>query len=210
MGELDFAALRKAMVVSQLRTSDVNDERIVLAMSRVRREEYVPAERQASAYIDRPVPLGHGRMLNPPLVTGRLLVLADVQPGEKVLLIGAATGYTAAVLAELGAQVVAVEQDDLGGAAAAGVTMVNGPLNAGAPAHAPYDAIIVEGAVEQVPQALTDQLAEGGRIALGFVDRGVCHMALGRKYGGHVGYDSRFDMDMAVLPGFERERGFSF
>lgn len=213
MGDLDFAALRSAMVVSQLRTSDVNDERVIAAMARVPREAFLPASRAASAYIDRAVPLGNGRMLNPPLATGRIIVAADVQAGDKVLLIGAAGGYTAAVLADMGAHVVAVEPDaQIGGTAPmpGAVTLVRGPLAAGAPDHAPYDVILVDGAVDAVPASLTDQMAQNGRIVTGVIDRGVTRLIRGRKVGGALGYTSLFDMEMAVLPGFSAPAGFAF
>lgn len=213
MGDLDFAALRAAMVDSQLRTSDVTDASVVAAMAQVARENYVPAGRRASAYIDRVIPLGNGRAVNPPLATGRLLVAADVRPGDKVLLIGAAGGYTAAVLDAMGAQVVAVEEaEGLGGEASLpkGVTLVKGPLAKGAPKHGPYDVLLIDGAVEQLPAALTDQLAEGGRIACGINDKGVCRVEAGRKIAGHIGLASLYDMEMTTLPGFAPPPSFQF
>ena len=122
------------MVESQLRTSDVDDPRVIAVMARVPREDFVPAQRRAMAYVDRPIPLGSGRALNPPLVTGRLLKEAQVEAGDKVLLIGAATGYAAALLTGLGATVTAVEEEGVADIAAPGVSLVRGPLNAGAPA----------------------------------------------------------------------------
>ena len=105
MTEQNFSSMRTAMVESQLRTSDVDDQRVIAAMAHVAREDFVPAERRAMTYIDRPIPLDGGRSLNPPLVVGRLLKEAQIAEGDKVLLIGAATGYSAALLARLGAQV---------------------------------------------------------------------------------------------------------
>lgn len=213
MSELDFAALRAAMVSSQLRTSDVSDTAVIAAMASVPREAYIPAARAASAYIDRPIPLGSGRALNPPLATGRLLTAAAIAAGDKVLLIGAAGGYAAALIAAMGAQVVAVEQDEgLGGSGAlpAGVIRVKGSLAKGAPAHAPYDVLVIDGAVEQIPAALLDQLADGARIATGIVDRGVTRIESGRKVAGAAGFTRLFDMEMAVLPGFERPKSFAF
>lgn len=213
MGDLDFAALRAAMVDSQLRTSDVTEPRVVAAMAQVAREDYVPAGRRASAYIDRAIPLGAGRAMNPPLATGRLLVAADIRPGDKVLLIGAAGGYAAALLDAMGAQVVAVEETDgLGGEARLpkGVMLVKGTLAKGAPKQAPYDVLLIDGAVEQLPTALTDQLADGGRIACGINENGVCRVEAGRKVAGHVGLASLFDMEMATLPGFAPAPSFQF
>ena len=212
MTEQDYASMRAAMVDSQLRTSDVSEARVIEAMATVPREAFVPAARRAMAYTDRAVPLGGGRALNPPLATGRLLNEACVKRGEKVLLIGAATGYAAALLAHLGADVTAVEQDEalVAQAGGAGAAPVQAPLNGGAPDKAPYDVIILDGAVEELPAAIVDQLAEGGRLVAGIVEGGVVRLCLGRKSGGAFGYSSLADIDMVVLPGFAKARGFVF
>ncbi|WP_414712369.1 protein-L-isoaspartate O-methyltransferase family protein [Sphingomonas sp.] len=209
-------AARHAMVVSQLRTSDVSDTRVVEAMAAVPRERFVPGH-DVLAYRDTLLPLPGGRMQNTPLATGRLLTEAAIAPGDKVLLIGAAAGYTAAVLARLAAQVVAVESDSvLAGLArtaladVAGVTLIEGDLAAGHADGAPYDVLVVDGAVETLPESLVDQLRPGGRIATGIVDRGVTRLASGvRTTGGH-GLADFADIDCAVLPGFARPRGFQF
>lgn len=212
MTEQNYASMRAAMVDSQLRTSDVSEPRVIEAMSSVPREAFVPAERRAMAYIDRPVPLGGGRALNPPLATGRLLSEACVKPGEKVLLIGAATGYAAALLNHIGANVTAVEQDEKLAAQAlgAGITPVQAPLNAGAPDNGPYDVIVIDGAVEELPPAIVDQLGDGGRLTAGIIEGGVVRLCHGRKSGGAFGYTNLADIDMAVLPGFAKARGFVF
>lgn len=207
--ETSFAQTRAAMVESQLRTSDVSDARVIAAMAAVPREAFVPADKVAMAYTDRPVRLAGGRALNPPLAVGRLLTEAGVQPGNKVLLIGAATGYTAAVLAEIGAIVTAVEED----AALPSPGMdgfVIAPLTVGAPEGGPYDVILIDGAVDEIPAALIDQLAEGGRLATGVVDRGVTRLCVGRKAGGYFGLARLADLEMVVLPGFAQPAGFVF
>lgn len=211
MTEQNFSSMRSAMVESQLRTSDVDDQRVIAAMARVPRERFVPVERRAMAYVDRSVPLGNGRALNPPLATGRLLSELRIQPGESILLIGAATGYAAALLSAMGAIVTAVEEE--GGPQAdvqPGVTLVRGPLAAGAPAGAPFDVLIVDGAIADLPAALVDQLGEDGRIATGIVERGVTRLCTGRKAGGAFGLASLVDMEMALLPGFSEPEGFVF
>lgn len=211
MTEQNFSSMRSAMVESQLRTSDVDDQRVIAAMARVPRERFVPAERRAMAYVDRSVPLGNGRALNPPLATGRLLSELRIQPGESILLIGAATGYAAALLSAMGAIVTAVEEE--GGPRAdvqPGVTLVRGPLAAGAPAGAPFDVLIVDGAIADLPAALVDQLGEDGRIATGIVERGVTRLCTGRKSGGAFGLASLVDMEMVLLPGFSEPEGFVF
>ncbi len=212
MTDQDFSSMRAAMVDSQLRTSDVNDPRIIAAIMAVPREAFVPSERRAMAYIDRPVPLGAGRALNPPLATGRMLVEAGVKPGDKVLLIGAATGYAAKVLTELGAVVTAVEEDGALAetAQAAGISVKHGPLAQGAPEGAPYDVIIIDGLVEHVPQPLIDQLAEGGRLATGLLDGGVSRLCVGRKAGGAFACVRIADIEMPALPGFSLPARFTF
>ena len=111
MSDLDFQAMRRAMVVSQLRTNAVNDPRVTAAIEAVAREDFVPAERRAVAYVDRAVPLSGARALNPTLVTARLIVEAGIGADDKVLIVGAASGYAAAVVAGLAASVVALESD---------------------------------------------------------------------------------------------------
>ena len=210
MTEQNFSSMRTAMVESQLRTSDVDDQRVIAAMARVPREDFVPAERRAMTYIDRPIPLSGGRALNPPLVTGRLLKEAHVEEGDHVLLIGAATGYSAALLDALGARVTAVEEVD--GPEPSGVSgsLVRGPLGAGAPENAPYDVLFIDGAVEEVPAALVQQLADGARVVTGIVERGVTRLCSGRVASGVLGLASLADIEMVVLPGFAAPEKFIF
>lgn len=216
LSETGAAAMRAAMIDSQLRTNDVIDPDVVAAMAAVPREAFVPAALSGVAYMDRAIALGDGRALNPPLVTGRLLVEAAVRPGMRVLLVGAATGYTAALLAKLGAEVHAVEERaDLieAARAAAGdsaITWTQGPLAAGAPKAAPFDRIIIEGAVETLPDALVAQLAEGGRIVAARRDGSVSRLVQGVKAGGTVALRAFADMDVAPLPGFAAPKGFRF
>jgi len=208
--EQNFSSMRAAMVENQLRTSDVDDQRVIAVMARVPREDFLPAERRAMAYIDRAVPLWDGRALNPPVATGRLLKEAQVEPGDRVLLIGAATGYGAALLAELGASVTAVEEEGGPEISVPGVTVVRGPLNAGAADGAPYDLLFIDGAVQNVPAALVAQLAEGGRVVTGLAERGVTRLCSGRAVAGALGLARLADMEMAVLPGFAEPERFTF
>jgi protein-L-isoaspartate(D-aspartate) O-methyltransferase len=217
VSELDFTAMRAAMVSSQLRTNNVSDPRIVAAMEAVARERFVPAERAALAYIDVPIPLSDGRALNAPLVTARLIAESGIRAGEKVLLVAAATGYAAALLAELGAKVTALEVDEALAAAARaalgklpGVAQVTGPLEAGWRKGAPYDVILIDGAIEVVPAAIAAQLAVDGRLLTGLVDNGVTRLALGRKAGQSVGLVPFADLETVRLPGFAAPSGFSF
>ena len=210
MTEQNFSSMRAAMVESQLRTSDVDDPRVVAVMAKVPREEFVPAERRAAAYIDRPVPLGNGRALNAPLATGRLLKEARVELGDRALLIGAATGYSAALLTELGAKVTAVEEEGGPDMAVGVANVVRGPLAQGAPGGAPYDLLFIDGAVEEVPAALVEQLADGARVVTGLADRGVTRLCSGRVVEGLLGLARLADIEMVVLPGFGAPKAFTF
>lgn len=212
-----FAAGRRAMVESQLRTNDVNEPELLAAILAVPREAFLPAERRSAAYIDRAVPLGAGRALNPPLATARLLAEANVAPGDHVLLIGAATGYAAAVLARLNCSVVAVEEDAALVAAArtalddyAGVTIVEGPLAGGHAAGGPYDLLFVDGAIDSVPDALIAQLRVGGRAVFASVERGVTRLCAGARSAGGFGARAFADSEAVVLPGFAAPKSFTF
>ncbi|SIO23389.1 protein-L-isoaspartate(D-aspartate) O-methyltransferase [Parasphingorhabdus marina DSM 22363] len=217
MGQENFREMRKAMVVSQLRTTDVSDPLVIAAMSEVPREDFVPAASRNVAYSDRGVSVGNNRSLNAPLSTGRLLTAAELRPDDRVLLIGAATGYTAAVLSRIVGQVTAVEQsarlvtkaeENLEGLA--NVTVHKGELDAGCADSAPYSVIVVDGVIEQVPDALVAQLEPEGRLVAAIADRGVARLALGRKAGNIVGYQYFADCGGIVLPGFETAQGFEF
>lgn len=214
MTEQNFEQMRQAMVVSQLRTTGVNDPRVVAVMREVPRERFVPADKVSLAYADLPLPLGGGRALNPPMVTGLLLTEAQVAPGEKVLLVGAASGYTAALLEKLGAEVVAVEEDAelaaTGKALVPGASWVKGALRSGSKKGAPYALIMLDGAVEEIPQTLIDQLAEGGRLVGAVVDRGVTRLVSGVRAGRGFGTSAFADADAAPLPGFAKPQAFSF
>jgi protein-L-isoaspartate(D-aspartate) O-methyltransferase len=212
-----FQAMRQAMVTSQLRTTAVNDTRVIAAMARLEREAFVPAERVALAYAETPVPLGRGRGLNPPMATGRLLTEAYLRREDRVLLIGAATGYAAALLAGIVQEVTAVEVDPVLAAHAraaladlANVTLIEGPLEAGHPALAPYDVLMIDGAVEAVPEALIAQVAIDGRVVTGLIDRGVRRLAAGRRSAHGFGLNDFADADCVPLPGFAQPVGFRF
>jgi protein-L-isoaspartate(D-aspartate) O-methyltransferase len=213
----DFLAMRQAMVSSQLRTTGVNDPRVVAAMGEVPRERFVPGAVRAFAYVDRRLALGRGRFQNAPEATGKLLTELYLRPDDEVLLIGAAGGYTAAVLAVLVRSVVAVESDpELAAAATAelagtpSVTVRQGPLPEGAPEAGPFDVIVIDGAVEHIPQPLLEQLKPMGRVATGILDHGVTRLTVGRRSPGGFGASAFADVDCVPLPGFERPRAFTF
>lgn len=217
MTDQNFTAMRRAMVESQLRTNDVNDPVLLEAILSVPREAFLPETRRASAYIDRSVPLGDGRALNPPLATARLLVEAGINLGDNVLLVGAATGYAAALLARLGCSVVALEEDasllaqaKTALAGYAGVTLAAGPLAKGHAKCAPYDVVVVDGAIEAMPDTLVAQLKVGGRAVFASAERGVTRLCLGVRSAGGFGARAFVDSEAAVLPGFAAPKGFTF
>jgi protein-L-isoaspartate(D-aspartate) O-methyltransferase len=209
MSGLDFDQLRRAMVSNQLRTNRVTDAAVLAAMDVVPRERFVSEDQAGVAYRDITVPLGEGRALNPPIATGRLLNAARPQAGERVLVIGSATGYVAALLEEMGCIVTALEQAP-SLIARATVTTVEGPLAEGWPDAAPYDLIYIDGAVEQVSQAIIDQLVDNGRLVGAIVERGVSRLVFGRRVAGGFGLDAFADVEAAPLPGFAPAPVFSF
>lgn len=208
----DFAAARQAMVDSQLRPEGVSDPAVIAAMSAVPRENFVPDEQKALAYVDRAIPLGEGRALPAPAVLGRLLNALAALPGERALVVGAATGYSAAVLARMGLKVTAVDASAslVEAARKNKVVVAEGPLAEGSSKGAPFDLILIDGAVEYIPDALVEQLEEGGRIGGAILEQGVTRLFIGRRVGGGFGFQPIADASTPVLPGFERPRAFTF
>lgn len=215
----DFAAARRNMIDGQLRPNRVIDPALLAAMTELPREAFLPADRRAVAYVDDDVPLGGGRWLMEPMVLARLIQAA--QPGEtdKALVVGAGCGYGAAVLSKLVASVVAIESEErLLGLAKAGLDatgcaaeLASGDPLAGAPKRGPFDVILIEGAVSQIPAALTAQLAEGGRlvaVVAGAGGLGQAHLV--RKDGGVASGRVLFDAAAPLLPGAGVRPGFSF
>lgn len=212
MTEHNFEPMRRAMVASQLRTTGTNDPRVLAAMGEVPRERFMPAERLPLAYADALVPLKPGRDLNSPMALGRLLTEAAPRAGERALAVAVATGYAAAVLARLVGRCTAVEADEELAAAARRnlegyeVDLVEGALAEGGP----YDLILIDGAVEHVPDDLVARLAEGGRLATGLLENGVTRLAIGRRAGEGFGLTAFADAATAILPGFAKPRAFRF
>ena len=169
----DFSTRRVMMVDTQVRPSDVTKFPIIAAMLAIPRESFVPVAQREAAYVGLNLPLSPGRVVLEARTLAKLLDFLDIKPGDRVMDLGSGYGYAAAVLAEMGAHVVAVEEDaamaDAARAHLPGVTVVTGPLHAGAASNGPYDAIVVQGAVEQVPDAILAQLKDGGRIGALFM-----------------------------------------
>jgi protein-L-isoaspartate(D-aspartate) O-methyltransferase len=224
-GNVDYATQRKNMVESQVRPSDVTDRRIIRAMLELPREVFVPERFRALAYMDGPVPLtpaghtGARRALLSARVLAKLVQAAEISSTAAVLDIGAGTGYSSALLAQLAGRVVALESDGTLAAAARdalrqvgaeAVTVVEGPLPQGCPDEGPYDAILIEGAVEVVSPELLDQLKDGGRL-VAIVGGGLSGRAtVWRRDGTTYGRTTIFDAAADVLPGFEEARAFAF
>ena len=214
---IDIRMARHAMVVSQLRPNAVTDQRVVASMATLPRERFVPASSREIAYRDTLVPFGNGRYLNTPLATARLLNEAYIVPGDAVLLIGAATGYAANILAGMAARVVAVENaPDLIGdlrrnvAGLANVEIVDAELVAGPAEGGSFDVLIIDGAVRAVPARLYDMVKDGGRATSGLIERGVTRLAAGGRSAGGFGLQAFADVECAVLPGFEQPETFRF
>ena len=208
----DFAAARTAMVESQLRPQGVTDPAVLDAMGTIPRERFLPPETRPLSYVDRAVLMGDGRFLAAPAVLGSLLTQMMPQRGQRALVVGAGTGYSAAVLAAIGLSVTALESSpSLAAAARAnGLDVVEGTLEAGWKKAAPFDQILIDGAVEYIPDAIVAQLAEGGRLGTALVDRGITRLIVGRKAGGAFGYLSLSDAGVPALPGFALSRPFTF
>ena len=210
----DFETARHAMVASQLRTAGVNAPRLLDAMSRIPREAFVPAERRAVAYVDRAIPLTGSRALNPSVTTAQLIAAARIGPAARVLVVGAATGYALAIVAALAGAAFGIESDAALAAEAranvATATVIAGPMEGGVPDHAPFDAIIIDGAIAEVPAALVEQLAPGGVLTTGWIDRGVVRVASGHRGGSGFGLVAFADGDAVVLPGFAPAPAFVF
>jgi protein-L-isoaspartate(D-aspartate) O-methyltransferase len=214
---MNYAVARQHMVDSQVRTNKVTDGRLIEAIRSLPRERFVPEASRARAYLDDDVEIAPGRYLMEPMVTARLIQAAEPTSDDIALVVGSGTGYAAALLARLVNTVVALESDAalaqragavLGELSIDNAAVVEGALNAGWGKHAPYNIIYFDGAVEQVPAALTGQLADGGRMVGVLLDRGLGRATLWLKGGGAVSHRVLFDANVAPLPGFSAPARF--
>lgn len=217
MTSLDAA--RRTMVDCQLRTFDVSDKAVLAAMAQVPRERFVTGERGALAYLDQNLPLGADaadpRVILAPMILARLLQALDIQAGEKVLDVAGGLGYACAVLAALGARPILLEpRADLAASAESNlgpaVTVRTGPLEKGAPEDAPFDCILINGAVEERPSGLLEQLADGGRLACLSRDGNTTRALLYMKSGSGIGHRALFDASAPALVAFRPTPVFSF
>ncbi len=214
----EYAKRRRIMVDTQVRPSDVTLFPIIEAMLSIPRERFVPTRLREAAYLGENLPIGPGRVILEPRTLGKMLNILAVGPQDLVLDLGPGFGYSTAVLAHLAQAVVAVEPDEPlvseAEAALADVGIDNaavqlGDMADGAPEHGPYDAIALQGAIERLPDAIADQLAEGGRIACIFWEDGLGTCKLGIKADGRINWRFAFNASAPVLPGFEKKAEFS-
>jgi protein-L-isoaspartate(D-aspartate) O-methyltransferase len=215
----DYQALRRTMVDAQVRANDVADPRIHAAMLAVPRERFVPAAKRGFAYAEVPLEVAPKRYLLEPRTFAKMVQLAEVRPDDRILDIGCATGYSSAVLARLGAEVVALEQDaDLVRLASEILAIEGGPLVAvvqgglveGVKAQAPFDVILINGAVETVPDQLFAQLGEGGRLVAVIQENSAGRAMLFVKQNSRIGSWPGFDAVVPLLAGFRKAVGFVF
>ena len=191
VADAKWDAARRAMIDSQLRPSGVNDPAVLAAFNRVRREDFVPAAAQGFAYMDRAVPLGSGKVLAPPLSHGQMLMEAAPAQADRALLVDGGSGYLAALLGPL-----------------------VGSLDIIAPGEAAvghgYTLLLIDGAIERLPQALSDALATDARVVTGLIERGLSRLATGRKASGGVGFLTLGEADFTPLAEYAVPAKWSF
>lgn len=214
---IDFTANRTMMVDTQIRPSDVTKFPIIDAMLSVKREFFVPEQYRSVAYAGGNIDLGGGRVVLEPRTFAKMLDAVDIKKSELVLDVGCGLGYSSAVMARMCDAVIAVEENsDLAAAAqtalaeqdADNVAVVEGPLHEGAAKHGPYDVITLQGAAGHMPDALLDQLKEGGRIVAVFEDGALGVAKVGYKLDGRVSWRTVFNASAPILPNFEACRAF--
>ncbi len=216
MSAADFVLARNLMVDGQLRPTNVNDRRILDAMRTLPREAYLPPALADLAYMDDDIALGDGRAMLKPLVLARLVQLARPRVGETALVVGAGTGYGSALLAACGVQVTALEPSATLAAIARAnpnplVRFVEGPLARGAPAGAPYDLVMIEGAVREIPEAIGGQVSANGRlVAVLWPEGGASVGAIAEPSVGGLRARAAFDAGAPLLPGLQPAPRFAF
>jgi protein-L-isoaspartate(D-aspartate) O-methyltransferase len=217
---MDFDAARRRMVENQIRPNRITDPLVIEAMLAVPREVFLEPMQRGIAYVDEDIPLGGRRYLAEPLVTAQLLQAAEISADCVVLVVGGGPGYLPALAARIASIVIALEEDSelaargqdvLAELGIDAVTMVEGPLAAGWPSKAPYDVILFAGAVQEVPAAFAEQLAEGGRmVAVIDAGHGLGKGTLMLKMSGVLSRRAVFDAVTPVLPGFTAQPAFRF
>lgn len=216
---MDFERARETMVNSQIRTIDVTDISVLAAFSKVRREAYVPSNWQQMAYSDKDIPVGEGRFLPAAGPWARLVQLLAPSPQAKILMVGCAGGYGAAILGELAAGVVAIEENEVLALESRRALATNiginidvhvGPLTEGSADGGTYDGIIIEGAIDDLPSSIGQQLMDGGRL-VAVIGRGRTAKAhLFRRHHGVISGQPVFDVALPSLKAFETKQAFEF
>ncbi len=214
----DFADRRRMMVDTQVRPSDVTKFPIIEAMLTVPREIFVPDAQREAAYADEILPLGEGRVMLDARTLAKMLDVLNIENDELVLNVGCGLGYSAAVVARMAQAVVAVEEDEgmaqeaqelLADIGTDNAIVHQGPLGEGAGEHGPYDVILVQGGVENVPSAIADQLKDGGRICCIFMEGALGTVRIGYKSGDVISWRFAFNASAPILPGFAARREFA-
>ncbi|CUH14170.1 Protein-L-isoaspartate O-methyltransferase [Jannaschia seosinensis] len=199
------------MVDTQIRPSDVTKFPIIAAMLDIPRENFVPSAQAQVAYMDAPISLGEGRELLEARTFAKMLDALDIRVDDEVLILGGNLGYSAAILARMAASVVMVEEDAdmardaeqaLAAIEADNAVVLNQPISKGAPKAAPFDVIVIDGAVEHLPEGLVEQLREGGRIAAIFMERSLGAVRVGQIIDGHLAWRFAFNASAPIVPGF--------
>ncbi len=217
--ETYFQKARALMVETQIRPNDIVEPSLIGALRTLRREAFLPEPLRASAYIDADICLPNGRVMLAPLTIARLIHAASVRPGDRVLVVGAGTGYGAAVLARCGAAVTALESDsELRSVAKAAflsesvdVRFIDGPLSAGDPEGAPYDLVLIEGKVDVIPTSFAAQISPRGRVVTILAERGVGRIVVAEALSaGRFAYRFVADANTGWLPGFVKASEFVF
>jgi protein-L-isoaspartate(D-aspartate) O-methyltransferase len=215
----DYAAQRANMVATQVLANGVTEEHLLDAFRAVHREQFVPADKRGIAYADAPLEIVPGRQLMEPRSFAKLLGLAEILPSDSVLAIGCATGYSTAVIARLAGRVIGLEEDAalvrvatemLHAVGVPNATVVQGALAQGYRGGGPYDVILIEGGVEEIPEPLLAQLGEGGRLVTIFQREAMGRAVVFLNEEGHTGHRFDFDAAATVLPGFRKAPAFVF
>lgn len=214
----DFTQLRTTMVDTQVRPSDVTKFPIIEAMLTIPRENFVPDAKRAGAYVGEDIDLGQGRVVLDPRVLAKMLDALNIQDDELVLDLGCGLGYSSAVMARMAQTVVAVEEDEdlardataaLAAVEADNVVVETGAIAAGAPQHGPYDVVILQGGVEEIPDGILSQVKENGRICAIFLDEALGIVRIGYKIDGEISWRMAFNATAPVLPGFKKRAEFA-
>lgn len=215
----DYAARRRMMVDTQVRPSDVTKFPIIDAMLSVPRELFVPGSASEAAYAGEHIPIGRNRVVLDPRILAKMLDALDFEGDELVLDIGGGLGYSSALMSRLAQAVVLLEEDDalaaeaqsvLSDIGADNVIIQHGSLADGDDVHGPYDVIILQGGVAELPGRIASQLKEGGRIVCLFMDGALGAVKIGHKIDGDISWRYAFNAGAPIMPGFEKQDAFTF